>query len=98
MQSYNLPQVNLVTQGLDCITEKGIKTKDGKEFEFDVIVLATGFDILKSANSAYKTVGRDSETSLNEVWKNEPYAYNGTVMVISSPFSYPLVNFNTFLH
>lgn len=26
-------------------TEKGIKTKDGKEYEFDVVALATGFDI-----------------------------------------------------
>ena len=27
-------------------TEKGIRTKDGKEHEFDVIALATGFDIV----------------------------------------------------
>jgi 4-hydroxyacetophenone monooxygenase len=35
--------VELVTTPIERITEKGIRTTDGKEYEFDMIVLATGY-------------------------------------------------------
>jgi cyclohexanone monooxygenase len=44
---YNQDNVHLVDVSenpIDAITERGIRTKDGVEREFDVIVLATGFD------------------------------------------------------
>ncbi|EKG14236.1 Pyridine nucleotide-disulfide oxidoreductase [Macrophomina phaseolina MS6] len=43
----SLPHVDLVdlkTNPIDAITETGIRTKDGEHKEFDMIVLATGFD------------------------------------------------------
>ncbi len=44
---YNQDNVHLVDiaeNPIDTVTERGIRTKDGVEREFDVIVLATGFD------------------------------------------------------
>src|SRR4051794_23543415 len=44
---YNQDNVHLVDVSenpIDAVTERGIRTKDGVEREFDVIVLATGFD------------------------------------------------------
>jgi len=35
-----------VTDSIDSFTEKGIRTKSGEEFEFDVIILATGFSVM----------------------------------------------------
>ena len=35
--------VEVVTDAIECITETGVKTVDGKEHELDLIVLATGF-------------------------------------------------------
>jgi len=35
--------VELVTDGIECITERGIQTKDGTLHEFDLIVFSSGF-------------------------------------------------------
>ena len=48
LQSYNRDNVTLVTEGIDCITEDCIKTKDGTEYEVDTIVFATGFSPIDS--------------------------------------------------
>jgi len=36
--------VDLVTEGIEEITAKGVRTKDGVEHELDVLILSTGFD------------------------------------------------------
>ncbi|HWA92736.1 MAG TPA: NAD(P)/FAD-dependent oxidoreductase [Rhizomicrobium sp.] len=67
--------VELVTTGIDEIVPEGIKTKDGKTREFDVIVYGTGFhasDFLRT----YKIVGRGGE-ELHERWKGDARAYLG---------------------
>jgi cation diffusion facilitator CzcD-associated flavoprotein CzcO len=60
-------------------TERGIKTKDGKEHEVDVVALATGFDIttggltqmgLKSIHGTY----------LKDEWKSSANTYLGTTI------------------
>lgn len=40
----NVKVVNAKADPIECFTEKGIRTKSGKEEEFDFIALATGFD------------------------------------------------------
>jgi len=40
-----------VTDGIDCFTSKGIKSKSGKEYEMDIIILATGFSIFVRAQN-----------------------------------------------
>ena len=37
--------VELITDGIDTITEKGIRGKSGEEYPLDVIILGTGFDL-----------------------------------------------------
>lgn len=44
-RSYLNPNVHLEQGGIECVTPKGIKMKDGREIELDVLVCATGFDV-----------------------------------------------------
>lgn len=58
--------VDLVTEAIDRITARGIRTVDGVEHEVDVLALATGFravDVL----SSIQVRGRDGRT-LKDVW------------------------------
>ena len=48
LQSFNRDNVTLVTDGIDHITENGIKTKDGILYEMDTIIFATGFSPIES--------------------------------------------------
>ena len=69
------PNVELVTTGIAEITPKGIRTGDGVEHEFDVIIYGTGFhasDFLRT----YTIVGRGGE-ELHERWKGDARAYLG---------------------
>ena len=38
--------------GIEELIPKGIKTKDGRELEFDLIVLCTGFDMFHYRNGS----------------------------------------------
>ena len=65
MQKEN---VELVTDPIDAVTEKGVRTKEGTEREIDVLILATGFkpfDILESIS-----VTGPSGRSLKDEWKD----------------------------
>ena len=61
--------VRLVTEPVERITSRGVVTDDGNEFEADVIVLATGFDVLHFL-STYDTVGRSGRT-LRDTWNGD---------------------------
>ncbi|CAI7674093.1 unnamed protein product [Penicillium viridicatum] len=63
---------SVVSQSIEEITPKGIKTADGVEHEVDAIVCATGFDV--SWRPSYPTIGRESR-SLSEEWKDVPRTY-----------------------
>ncbi|KAF7555614.1 hypothetical protein G7046_g6521 [Stylonectria norvegica] len=64
--------VTVVSSSIEEITPKGIKTADGVEHEFDVIVCATGFDV--SWRPHYPTIGRDG-ISLSDYWRDIPNTY-----------------------
>ncbi|KAL4874222.1 hypothetical protein BJY04DRAFT_31120 [Aspergillus karnatakaensis] len=64
--------VSVVSSSIQEITPNGIRTADGEEHEFDVIVCATGFDV--SWKPAYPTIGRDSR-SLSKEWADAPSTY-----------------------
>jgi len=69
------PNVELITEAIEEITPKGIKTKDGAEHRVDVIVYGTGFhasDFLRT----YKIVGRGG-VELHQRWKGDARAYLG---------------------
>ena len=69
---YNQDNVHLVDLGenpIDTITETGIRTRDGVEHEFDIIVLATGFDSVSGGLTRLDIRGTDGSL-LREQWAN----------------------------
>ena len=73
------PRVELVEDRIDHIEANKVVTVSGGEREADVLVLATGFDVLRLINT-YETVGR-SGVSLREAWEDDnAQAYMGTVV------------------
>ncbi|MBD2761063.1 NAD(P)/FAD-dependent oxidoreductase [Kocuria sp. cx-116] len=67
--------VELLTEPIAEITPSGIRTEDGVEREFDVIVYATGFKSHAFQGST-RVVGREGLT-LDQRWGNAPEAYLG---------------------
>ena len=61
------------------ITEKGIVTSDGKLYELDVIITATGYDAMDGNYTRIPFKGRKGET-LKEAWKDGPTAYVGVAV------------------
>ena len=68
--------VDASTDGpIEEITEKGIRA-GGKEYEFEIIVFATGFDPFTGPLKALNLKGRGGST-LDELWADGPHAYLG---------------------
>ncbi len=77
-ETYNRDNVELVTIADDPITEitPGGLVRDGKQYEFDVIVFATGFDAMTGSLLAMDVRGRDGR-QLGDAWAEGPRAYLG---------------------
>ena len=71
--------VELVTGEVTKVTPTGLETADGEHREVDVIVFATGYDVLKYVWPAqYQGVGG---VNLNEFWEQDsPRAYHGMMV------------------
>ena len=67
------PNAELVTEGIDRIEAKGVRTKDGRLHELDVLVVATGFRADRFIRPAV-VKGRGG-IDLDHVWKDRPFAY-----------------------
>ena len=79
---YNQANVDLVDLGetpIEAVTPTGIRTT-GAEYQFDVIVYATGFDAVTGALDRLDIVGRDGVT-LRQAWSEGPRAYLGAAVV-----------------
>lgn len=72
LESFVLPNVKLTKSHITTIDATGINTEDGKHYDLDVIVCATGFDVSNIPH--YPVTGRHGMT-LAEKWKDEPEAY-----------------------
>ena len=73
---HNVKLVDAATDGgIEEITEKGIRA-GGKEYEFDIIVFATGFDAMTGPLKALNLKGRNGLT-LDKVWADGPHTYLG---------------------
>ena len=71
--------VNLVTEGIAQVTEKGIRSNDGVEHELDAIILATGFD-LGLADAPFDIQGLNGR-KLTDDWKQTgAVAYKGVTI------------------
>jgi cation diffusion facilitator CzcD-associated flavoprotein CzcO len=75
LQSDN---VQLVTDGIDEITERGVRTSAGEEIDVDMIIYATGFEATDWPFAGL-VVGKTGE-SLADVWGGSPQAYKNTTV------------------
>ena len=73
------PNAELVTDAIERIEPAGVRTRDGRLHELDVLVLATGFKT-HAFMRPMAVIGRDGET-LADAWAARPNAY----MSISIP-------------
>jgi cation diffusion facilitator CzcD-associated flavoprotein CzcO len=73
------PHARLVTEGIERLEKSGVRTSDGRLYELDVLVLATGFRV-DSFVRPMEVIGRDDRV-LDDLWKDGPFAY----MAISVP-------------
>ena len=71
----NVHLVNLRRTPLAAVTERGIRTSD-RDYEFDAIVYATGFDAMTGALTRVDIRGRDG-VSLRDAWHAGPRTYLG---------------------
>ena len=81
-EQFNRSNVDIVSLKDNPITEftkHGIKTADGKEYEVDIVALATGFDI---TTGGMTSMGLKSVkgTYLKDEWKAAAYTYLGTTV------------------
>lgn len=67
------PHARLVTDAIARVEPAGVRTRDGRLHELDVLVLATGFRVDRFVRPM-RVVGRDG-ASLDDVWKQGPFAY-----------------------
>lgn len=80
-ETYNRPNVHLVDLlkgDIQAITETGVQVPSG-HIELDMLILATGYDGLTGALTAFEVVGRNGET-VNEHWKDGARAHLGLMM------------------
>jgi len=80
LDALNRPNVDLITSPIDTVTEKGILTQDGREHEFDVLILATGFDF--SSRAMGISVYNEKGMSITEQWHSQggPQAFLGATL------------------
>jgi cation diffusion facilitator CzcD-associated flavoprotein CzcO len=78
---YNQPNVKLVDINetpIERVTPAGIKTSD-TEYEFDIIIYATGFDAITGAFDRIDIRGVDG-VSLKDKWKEGPQTFLGILV------------------
>ncbi len=76
---YNQPHVSLVdvrAAPIAGLTENGLRLEDGREFELDAIVFATGFDAMTGALKEIDVRTTDGR-SLTDDWEAGPYTMLG---------------------
>ncbi len=82
-ETFNKDNVLLVDASTDGaieeITEQGIRA-GGKEYQFDIIVFATGFDAMTGPLKALRLKGRGGRT-LDDQWRDGPHTYLGVSVV-----------------
>lgn len=80
-KTFTQDHVELITDPIECITEHGIRTRDGKEREIDVLITATGYKVFEKGNlPSFEVVGRGG-LELGQFWEDQRYqAYEGTTV------------------
>ena len=68
--------INVKDNPIQSFTEKGIKTADGEEREFDLIVFATGYDAITGGVTQIDIRG-EGGTSIKDKWAQGTWTYLG---------------------
>ena len=79
LQSYNRPNTHLVDtngKGIERIDETGVWA-NGKHYEVDCIVFASGFEVNLSHSASYETSGRNG-LKLSDYWSEGMQSMHGT--------------------
>ena len=87
-QAFNRPNVELVSEGIERVEERGVRTRDGRLHELDVLVLATGFD--SHAFMRPMELEVEGGPTLAQAWAKDPKAYQ-TVALPGFPNFFLLV-------
>jgi hypothetical protein len=80
-EAYNRDNVQLVDISetpLECVTETGLRTSE-RDYDFDIIVYATGFDAITGAYDHIDFRGVGGET-LREKWNDGPSTFLGMLI------------------
>ena len=72
-QAIQRPNAELVTEGIERVEPGGVRTRDGRLHELDVLVLATGFRADRFLRPM-QVIGRDGRR-LDDAWSKRPIAY-----------------------
>jgi cation diffusion facilitator CzcD-associated flavoprotein CzcO len=72
-EAIQRPNARLVTEGIERVETAGVRTRDGRLHELDVLVLATGFRVDRFVRPM-QVIGREG-VALDDVWKDGPFAY-----------------------
>jgi cation diffusion facilitator CzcD-associated flavoprotein CzcO len=73
LRTFNRENVSLETDAIIRIEARGIRTKDGKLHEVDVIVLATGFKVFELGNAPPYPVYGNGGLELGRFWHEHRY-------------------------
>ncbi|KAF2233755.1 monooxygenase [Viridothelium virens] len=99
LESLNAPNVELIPEGIKEITEDGVISENGSKDEFDIIILATGFQV-QNFLTPMDIVGEHG-VSLRQRWKENraAQAYLGTTVsgfpnfgILFGPNTFPAHN------
>ncbi|KAI6828052.1 monooxygenase [Hortaea werneckii] len=99
LESLNWPNVELIPEGLQKITPDGIVSSSGREDEYDIIVLGTGFKVSQFM-TPMEVIGANGQT-LEQQWKEHrgAQAYLGTFVhnfpnmaILFGPNTFPANN------
>ncbi len=72
-QAVQKSNAEVVTEGIERVEAEGVRTRDGRLHELDVLVLATGFRPDRFMRPI-EVIGRDG-VRLDDVWADRPSAY-----------------------
>ena len=78
LATFNRDNVRLVTEPIDKITPAAVATTDGENHEIDVLILATGFEVMDADSMPTFAIAGRGGTTLTEFWdKHRLQAYEG---------------------
>jgi cation diffusion facilitator CzcD-associated flavoprotein CzcO len=72
LEALTADNVTVADSDIASFTEKGVRCKDGTEYEVDIVICATGFDV--SFRPYFPIIGTSGK-SLSEQWTPDPEAY-----------------------